>query len=488
MGTATRAAATPRFGAAVVFPTLQFGLFFPVVFVVAWLLRPFSTRWKVFLLVASYAFYGWWRFDVYHGRYCLLLAALTVGNQAFAHGIWRARGELRRVLVLAAVAANLTVLIWFKYAEWIVGGVNGFWDGTLPLVDVILPIGVSFFVFQAISYVVDTYRRKLQPVSLLDFATYLSFFPHLVAGPIVRVGEFAPQLERPADPREIDSALAFRLIMFGLAKKVIIAEQLANWIVKPVFNNPTQYGAVDNLVGVYAYAIQIYADFSGYTDIAIGLALLLGIKFPQNFNSPYIAATLQDFWRRWHMTLSRWLRDYLYISLGGNRLGEGRTMLNLFLTMFLGGLWHGASWTFVIWGAIQGAWMVLERAWLLRREAAGLGPVGPTGRIVGWLVTFNIVCLAWVFFRAPNVDVAFDVLGQIATGWGTPSELVTPLLLAVIVLMLASQWVPQSAVDEATRRFSYLPLLAQAAALAAGFFLLDVLGPQGVAEFIYFQF
>jgi D-alanyl-lipoteichoic acid acyltransferase DltB (MBOAT superfamily) len=310
----------------------------------------------------------------------------------------------------------------------------------------------------------------------------------LVAGPIVRVGEFVPQLERPADPRQIDSARAFRLIMFGLAKKVIIAEQLANWIVKPVFNNPTQYGAVDNLVGVYAYAIQIYADFSGYTDIAIGLALLLGIKFPQNFNSPYIAATLQDFWRRWHMTLSRWLRDYLYISLGGNRLGEGRTMLNLFLTMFLGGLWHGASWTFVIWGAIQGAWMVLERAWLLRREAAGLGPVGPTGRIVGWLVTFNIVCLAWVFFRAPNVDVAFDVLGQIATGWGTPSELVTPLLLAVIVLMLAAQWVPQPAVDEATRRFSYLPLLAQAAALAAGFFLLDVLGPQGVAEFIYFQF
>ena len=188
------------------------------------------------------------------------------------------------------------------------------------------------------------------------------------------------------------------------------------------------------------------------------------------------------------MTLSRWLRDYLYISVGGNRLGEGRTMLNLFLTMFLGGLWHGASWTFVIWGPSR------AHGWSWSGHGScvvgppGLGPVGPTGRIVGWLVTFNIVCLAWVFFRAPNVDVAFDVLGQIATGWGTPSELVTPLLLAVIVLMLAAQWVPQPAVDEATRRFSYLPLLAQAAALAAGFFLLDVLGPQGVAEFIYFQF
>ena len=188
------------------------------------------------------------------------------------------------------------------------------------------------------------------------------------------------------------------------------------------------------------------------------------------------------------MTLSRWLRDYLYIGLGGNRKGELRTCVNLFLTMFLGGLWHGASWTFVVWGIIQGGWLVLERVWLLRREAAGLGPLGPTGRAIGWLVTFNVVCLAWVFFRAPTLGVAFDVLKQIATGWGTPPELVTPLLLAVIVLMLAAQWVPQPAVDELTRRFSYLPLVAQAGALAVGFFLLDVLGPQGVAEFIYFQF
>ena len=364
-----------------VFPTLQFGLFFPVVFVVAWLLRPFSTQWKIFLVVASYTFYGWWRFDTFHGRYCVLLIVLTVGNQVFAQAIWRAKGEGRRLLVLLAVGADLALLIWFKYAEWIFGTVNDARAGTLPLVNVILPIGVSFFVFQAISYVVDTYRRHLRPVSLLDFATYLSFFPHLVAGPIVRVGEFVPQMERRADPREIDASRAFRLIMFGLAKKVIVAEQLAAWIVKPVFDNPTQYGAVDNLFGVYAYAIQIYADFSGYTDIAIGLALLLGIRFPQNFNSPYIATTLQDFWRRWHMTLSRWLRDYLYIGLGGNRKGETRTCINLFLTMFLGGLWHGASWTFVVWGTIHGVGLVLERIWMLRRERAGLGA---PGRPVAW--------------------------------------------------------------------------------------------------------
>ena len=478
----------PTIAVAVVFPTLQFGLFFPVVFVVAWLLRPFSTQWKVLLVVASYTFYGWWRFDTFHGKYCVLLIVLTVGNQVFAQAIWRARGSGRRLLVVVAVGADLAVLIWFKYAEWIFGTVNDARTGTLPLVNVILPIGVSFFVFQAISYVVDTYRRHLRPVSLLDFATYLSFFPHLVAGPIVRVGEFVPQMERPADPREIDAARAFRLIMFGLAKKVIVAEQLAAWIVKPVFDNPTQYGAIDNLFGVYAYAIQIYADFSGYTDIAIGLALLLGIRFPQNFNSPYIATTLQDFWRRWHMTLSRWLRDYLYIGLGGNRKGETRTCINLFLTMFLGGLWHGASWTFVVWGTIHGVGLVLERIWMLRRERAGLGAPGPAGRVVGWLITFNVVCLAWIFFRAPTFSVAFDVIHQILTGWGTPVELVTPRLLAVIGLMLAAQWVPQRSVDALTRRFSYLPLLAQAGALAVGFFLLDVLGPQGVAEFIYFQF
>ena len=471
-----------------VFPTLQFGLFFPVVFVVAWLLRPFSTQWKIFLVLASYTFYGWWRWDTFHGRYCLLLIALTLGNQIFAQAIWRARGSARRLLIVVAVGADLGVLIWFKYAEWLVGTVNDARAGTLPLVDVILPIGVSFFVFQAISYVVDTYRHHLRPVPLLDFATYLSFFPHLVAGPIVRVGEFVPQMERPADPREIDSARAFRLIMFGLAKKVIVAEQLASWIVKPVFDNPTQYGAIDNLFGVYAYAIQIYADFSGYTDIAIGLALLLGIRFPENFNSPYIATTLQDFWRRWHITLSRWLRDYLYIGLGGNRKGEARTFLNLFLTMFLGGLWHGASWTFVVWGTIHGVGLVLERIWMIRRERLGLGARGPAGQVVGWLITFNVVCLAWIFFRAPTFAVAFDVIHQILTGWGTGVQLVTPLLLLVIGGMLAAQWVPKATMDVLTRRFSYLPLVAQAGALAVGFFLLDVLGPQGVAEFIYFQF
>ena len=219
---------------------------------------------------------------------------------------------------------------------------------------IILPVGISFYTFMAISYVVDTYRGDFVPTTLEKFAVYLSFFPHLVAGPIVRPGELIPQLDVPRDPRRVDTSRAFYLIATGLFKKVVIANYLASHIVDQVFGAPGQHSSLEILIGIYAYAVQIYADFSGYTDIAIGLALLLGFRFPQNFDSPYAAQSLQDFWRRWHMTLSRWLRDYLYIPLGGNRKGTIVTYRNLMLTMLIGGLWHGAGWTFIVWGGIHG--------------------------------------------------------------------------------------------------------------------------------------
>ncbi len=257
------------------------------------------------------------------------------------------------------MTANVGALGYFKYYGFFVDSVtNGF--GKLgihvspPLLQVILPIGISFFTFQAMSYVIDAYRDNLKPVGLLDFAVYLSFFPHLVAGPIVRATEFLPQLRKRADPRRIDAAYAFRLIVAGMFKKVVVSSFLASTIVDKVFAAPGNHSSLEILFAIYGYAFQIYADFSGYTDIAIGCALLLGIRFPPNFDSPYIAMSLQDFWRRWHMTLSRWLRDYLYISLGGNRGGRWKTYRNLMLTMLIGGLWHGASWTFVIWGGIHG--------------------------------------------------------------------------------------------------------------------------------------
>jgi D-alanyl-lipoteichoic acid acyltransferase DltB (MBOAT superfamily) len=308
----------------------------------------------------------------------------------------------------------------------------------------------------------------------------------------VRASEFLPQLHLRPDPRGIDASLAFRLIVAGMVKKVVVADNLARWIVDPVFANPAGHSALENLVAVYAYAVQIYADFSGYTDIAIGLALLLGIRFPPNFEAPYRALSLQDFWRRWHMTLSRWLRDYLYIPLGGNRRGEAMTYVNLSITMLLGGLWHGADWKFMVWGAIHGLGLAAERFWKDRRRALGFEDE-PTrwSRIGGWLLTFHVVCFAWIFFRAQSFDLAGQMIEQIAGGWGFSSgapSLVTPGVLAVVAVMLASQFVPEDATSQGVRRFSRLHPVAQGVTLALAFFVIEHLRPKGVAPFIYFQF
>jgi D-alanyl-lipoteichoic acid acyltransferase DltB (MBOAT superfamily) len=473
------------------FPTIQFGIFFPIVFVGSWLLRPHPRRWKLFLLVASYIFYGWWDW-----HYCFLLAAVTIANQIFVVGINEARSRAaKRTWCTVGVIGNVAVLGYFKYYNFFVDSVvNGFGELGLtvspPLLQVILPIGVSFFTFQAMSYVIDAYRDNLKPVGLLDFAVYLSFFPHLVAGPIVRATEFLPQLRKRADPRRIEAAQAFRLIVAGMFKKVVVSSFLASTIVDKVFAAPGNHSSLEILFAIYGYAFQIYADFSGYTDIAIGLALLLGIRFPPNFDSPYIALSLQDFWRRWHMTLSRWLRDYLYISLGGNRKGRWKTYRNLMLTMLIGGLWHGASWTFVVWGGIHGVGLAVERLAADRRHALRLPEPAdtPVHRFVRWFVTFNVVCLAWVFFRSPSLARAFDMLGGLFTRWGQPSPLVSGLLIFTLVAMLASQFVPERSMLRLQSAFSTFPLAAQGVTLAGCFFLIDALGPTGVAPFIYFQF
>ena len=265
----------------------------------------------------------------------------------------------QKTLLWLAVGGNLAVLGYFKYYDFFVSSTENLatlvgLDIPLDVRTVILPVGISFYTFMGISYIVDVYRGDTEPTTLEKFAVYLSFFPHLVAGPIVRPNELIPQIETPRSPRRVDTSRAFYLIAAGLFKKVVISSYLAGHIVDEVFANPDQYSSLEILIAIYAYAVQIYADFSGYTDIAIGIALLLGFTFPQNFDSPYAAVSIQDFWRRWHMTLSRWLRDYLYIPLGGSRRGVAITYRNLLLTMLLGGLWHGAGWTFVAWGLIHG--------------------------------------------------------------------------------------------------------------------------------------
>ena len=496
-------------GPAVLFPTIQFGIFFPIVFVGSWLLRPRPRRWKLFLIAASYVFYAfafkghwtpwqgmpltssldwvaWWR----KWHYPALFAGVTVANQVVAVGVAESHAaRVRKVWATVGVVGDLAVLGYFKYY-------NFFRDDLklefLPARTVIVPVAVSFYIFQALSYVIDTYREELRPHTLIDFACYLSFFSHVISGPIVRAREFLPQLHERFDPRRIDASLAFRLIVAGMVKKVVVADNLARWIVDPVFSNPRGFSAAENLVATYSYAVQIYADFSGYTDIAIGLALLLGIRFPPNFDAPYRAVSLQDFWRRWHMTLSRWLRDYLYIPLGGNRRGETRTYVNLSLTMLLGGLWHGADLKFVLWGAIHGLGLAAERFWHSRRDALGFD-AGPTvwSRIGGWFLTFHVVCFAWIFFRAASFDLATQMIGRIASGWGFHSglpNLVTPGVIAVVAAMLAAQFVPAEITVTGVRRFSRLPALAQGVTLGLAFFAIEHLRPKGVAPFIYFQF
>src|SRR3954463_3013367 len=362
------------------FPTVEFALFFPVVLALSWLLMPRQALWKPFIIVASYVFYGYasWRF-------CLLLAAITLANQAGAKLIARTQVERARSAILAvAVAFDLGVLAVFKYYAFFVENVDralGPMSLPLPLLTIALPVGVSFFTFQAISYAVDVKRRLVEPASMIDVAIYLSFFPHLVAGPIVRAREFLPQLAEPRDPARVAVGSGIALIALGLVKKLAIGDTLAREIVDPVFAVPDAYGAPDLWLGAYAYTAQIYCDFSGYTDMAIGLALLLGYVFPQNFRSPYRATGFQDFWRRWHMTLSRFLRDFLYIPLGGNRKGRWKTYRNLLLTMLLGGLWHGAAWPFVLWGGFHGTCLCVEHAWRGRvRFPAWLR----------WFVTFHL--------------------------------------------------------------------------------------------------
>ena len=470
------------------FPTATFALFFLLVLSVSWLLMHRVHRWRPFMIGASFVFYGWWDW-----RFVFLLAGCTLWNQMLAVRIWSAVDRRRRTLLLAlALAGNLGVLGYFKYYDFFVSSSQSLAsvvgvDLPLELKSIVLPVGISFYTFMAISYVVDAFRGDFAPTTLEKFAVYLSFFPHLVAGPIVRPAELIPQFDAPRDPRRVDTSRAFYLIATGLFKKVVIANYLAGAIVDDVFGAPEQHSSLELLIGVYAYAVQIYADFSGYTDMAIGLALLLGFTFPQNFDSPYAATSVQDFWRRWHMTLSRWLRDYLYVPLGGNRKGTIFTYRNLLLTMLLGGLWHGAAWTFVVWGGVHGVGLAAER-WWRSRPGYVARPSTLWSRTWARVATFHLVCLAWIFFRADSFGSAWDILTGLFTRWGEGAPLVTSGVLLAIAVGIGSQYLPARVPRLVMARFSRLPLAGQAVVLALALMLTSTMGPEGVAPFIYFQF
>lgn len=376
---------------------------------------------------------------------------------------------------------------WFNYAPW-----QSF---TVEHLDIFLPVGISFFTFQSISYVIDVYRGRIKPLGRwIDYLFYISFFPQLVAGPIVRARDFIPQIYREPMVTRAEFGEGLFLILCGLIKKCVISDYISLNFVDRVFDAPTLYTGIENLIGVYGYTLQIYCDFSGYSDMAIGIALLLGFRFNINFDSPYQSATITEFWRRWHISLSSWLKDYLYISLGGNRKGRTRTYINLLLTMLLGGLWHGASVRFLLWGALHGISLAIHKAVMsafpsFKKTGAEM-PL--RRRIIGTVLTFHLVCFGWILFRADSMQKVGEILTQIWTNFHPEifMQFVTGYKTVFVLMLLGYlfHFMPKRIVNVMQEAVTRSPLLLQALILAVAIFIVVQFRSAGVQPFIYFQF
>ena len=453
------------------------------------LLRHKLTARLLFVTLFSYYFYY-----KSSGVYFYLLGIVTVADFFLALRMGRTDTPWKRkALVLASLVINLGLLCYFKYTNFFYEMLAPLWNGTFHALDIFLPVGISFFTFQSLSYTIDVYRKELQPLSnLLDYAFYVSFFPQLVAGPIVRAKDFIPQIRRPlfVSPEMFGRGVFF--LMSGLFKKAIISDYISINFVERIFDNPGLYSGIENLFGVYGYALQIYCDFSGYSDMAIGLALLLGFHFPINFNSPYKSDSITDFWRRWHISLSTWLRDYLYISLGGNRKGRLRTYANLVITMLLGGLWHGASWNFVVWGGLHGVALAVHKFFRSLLGHDKYYRSKGVRRFFAIFLTFHFVCFCWIFFRNATFEGSTTMLHQIFTSFHP--ELAGQLIagywkvFALMALGYALHWCPDSWQDACTRGMIRLPLVMQACVLVGLIYLVMQVKSSDIQPFIYFQF
>ena len=471
------------------FNSAQYLVFFLVVLSVSWLLagRAMVRTW--FILLASYYFYvsnNHWQI--------LLLLATTTSDYLVCLALMRNDDPLRRKLLLAvSLVSNLGLLGFFKYTNFLGSSVAAF-AGLIgmPLdwvdLNIALPVGISFYTFEALSYTIDVYRRKIPAErNWVRLAFLVSFFPHLIAGPIVRAADFFPQIGRRPRLSTEDVERALYLIFTGLVKKIVFADSLAGFA-DAAFTHPTTINSAEAWIGVYAFSFQIYFDFSGYTDLALGSAILLGFHLPANFRRPYAATSITDFWRRWHMTLSTWLRDYLYISLGGNRM---KTRLgvyrNLMLTMFIGGLWHGAAWHFAIWGGLHGLLLSAERALGIHSAVGEEVQMTPAQRIFRGFLIFNLVTAVWIPFRASNIGYLVALLGALGSH-PHPSELTVGMTAAALIMggALATQLIGEFA--DFKQRFLAAPIGVKAMAYA-GCTALVLIANSGVPKaFIYFQF
>lgn len=474
------------------FPTVTFVIFFGVVLVGAWTLASRPIARKCWLVAASGFFYAQW-----DARFVGLLAAMVVVTWGFARAIHAATAEsVGRRLLVAGVTIDLLVLAVFKYYGFFVDSVSSAFgrfgvDVHPPLLRLALPLGVSFYTFQAISYLVDVRRRRIIPAGLLDVSTWLSFFATVTSGPITRATEFMPQLAVPPDAGRVDTAHAFWLICRGLTKKLVVASFLASAITDKTIATPAAYSSLTLLVGIYAYAAQIYCDFSGYTDMALGMSALLGFELPRNFDHPYTATSVQDFWARWHMTLSRWLRDYLFAPfMGGSGRRPARAYAGIVLVMLLAGLWHGAAWGFVVFGGVHGVAMAVER-WRRNRRRRLRRPLpsrAPWRQLLRRVATFHIVCLGWVFFASPSVSSAATMLRDLATNWSSPVSLLTPLLLLAVAAVIGLQYLPDRWGERLLERVERWSPALQAAAMGAASVPILAMAPTTVPAFIYYRF
>jgi alginate O-acetyltransferase complex protein AlgI len=475
----------------VVFNSLTFVVFFAVVLLLHRL--PFSwTTKKVNLLVASYVFYAAW-----NPPFVALLWISTVVDWFIARGIWNARDKgrgRRRAWLLISLGANLGFLGFFKYGEFLLQN----WQALMaslgvvwvaPEWNIVLPVGISFYTFQTMAYTLDVYLGRSKPLdSFLDFSLFVTFFPQLVAGPIVRPGQLVPQFAAPRQATRDRMLWGLGLMILGLFEKVVLADAGLASAADAVFAAKDPVGFADAWLGTLAFSGQIFCDFAGYSTIAIGSALCLGFDLPNNFRMPYAAIGFSDFWRRWHMSLSTWLRDYLYIPLGGNRGTEARTYVNLMLTMLLGGLWHGANWTFVVWGGLHGVYLAAER-WIRERTGVVGDPAGPWNRLSLALLTYFLVNITWVFFRAETFQGAASVLaGMFGLAPEAAPVLPTIYMIKVAVIIsgiLVVQWLMRNrTIEEVVSRAPWWLTGAIAAAM-----LFAVIVTQGSGEaFIYFQF
>ena len=451
---------------------------------------------KIWLaLLASYVFYGFWDW-----RFLVLIWVSTLTDYYIGlhmAGTDQKHKRKRKRLLWASLTVNLGFLAFFKYFNFFIDSFSSLMHSIgLPANDlslnIILPVGISFYTFQTLSYTLDVYWGKLKPeTNLRNFATFVAFFPQLVAGPIIRASHFLPELRKPHRFSWLEFLPGLGQVLVGYFKKVVVADSLAV-LADKVFDSPELYSPAMLILGVLFYAFQIYCDFSGYSDIAIGLARMLGYSFPPNFNVPYISKSFSEFWTRWHISLSSWLRDYLYIPLGGNRKGATRTYINLMLTMLLGGLWHGANWTFVFWGLLHGLYLVIQRLLTLVGQHMGWLRRIPKGLRSGVsvVVVFSFTCLAWVFFRAPDFATAMTVLQGIFDIDALSTTAIRHLFwiikgLIVIVLLVTGEiiyhYVP---VKKTAARYPIITMLVYAALVLA----IILLGTFNENQFIYFQF